>query len=205
MSILTRILERAINRYLQLTSQTSLISDLSGSVIRIEVSDWNIIFYILLCDDCIRLEDHYAGAVHATIKGSSWTLFRLGFTSDDKAAALASQLEILDDVELAQTMRHIFQQSHIDWEEPLSHVVGDIAAHQIGNVFRTLNRWSKQVIHSTEQNITEYLQEEMRYLPPKLEVEDFFSNIHILRNDLERIQARWKKVLLRIEQQLENK
>jgi ubiquinone biosynthesis accessory factor UbiJ len=199
--MVTRILERAINRYLQLMPQTLLsLSALSGNVIKIELTNWNIIFYVLLCDDSIRLEDHYAGAVQASIKGSSWTLFRLGFTPDDKVAALASQLEILGNVELAQTIRHIFQESHIDWEEPLSHVVGDIAAHQIGNIFRALNSWGKQVIQSTEKNITEYLQEEVRYLPPKLEVEDFFSNIHLLRNDLELLQTRWKKILRRIEQ-----
>ena len=78
----------------------------------------------------------------------------------------------------------------IDWEEQLSHITGDIAAHEIGRGLRALAREGKRIGRSSGDNLSEYLTEEARLLPHRFEVDDFLSEVDALRDDVERLAAR---------------
>ena len=49
------------------------------------------------------------------------------------------------------------------------------------------------------RDITEYLQEESRYLPQQDEVNKFLAAVDVLRNDVERLDARVKRLQARID------
>ncbi|MCB1903235.1 MAG: sterol-binding protein, partial [Gammaproteobacteria bacterium] len=78
----------------------------------------------------------------------------------------------------------------IDWEEQLSHFTGDLLAHKTGNLLRTVRNWGTSSSTSLKLDLKEYLQEELRLLPGRLEVETFLGNVDVLRDDVERLQAR---------------
>lgn len=193
-NLFTAILEQAICRYLQLDPETlQRLAALSGKVVKVELNGWNIIFYLFPDQDGLRLQNYYEGPVDATIKGAPLTLLRLGFVSTAQAATLANEIDMSGDIELARTISHILQQCQVDWEEPLSRVVGDTVAHQISHTLRKVKRWGKRTFTSMSLNMTEYLQEEARYLPGKQEVEDFFTDNHALNHDVERFAQKLRQ------------
>jgi ubiquinone biosynthesis protein UbiJ len=77
-----------------------------------------------------------------------------------------------------------------DLEEQLSHLAGDVVAHRIGGTVRIARAWSKQAVSALGMNTTEYLQEESRQVPTRVEVEGFFAEIERLRDAAERVAAR---------------
>jgi ubiquinone biosynthesis protein UbiJ len=73
-----------------------------------------------------------------------------------------SSIRIAGDAEVAQRFRDLLQHTQPDFEEELSRVVGDVAAHQVANIARGFFDWGRKAADSFSTNVAEYLQEEGR-------------------------------------------
>ncbi len=193
--MLTIVLERALRSYLQWDPETlAKVVALSGKVIKVELTGWSLILYLCPGADGLAIRNSYEGEVHASIKGSPLSLLRVGMAAPHKKAQRMGSLEINGDVELAQTVSQIMQNCQVDWEEPLSRVTGDLLAHQISSIGRRFMGWSREAADQTCQNISEYLQEELHLLPPRHEIEEFFTDVYRLGDDVERVAARIQRM-----------
>jgi ubiquinone biosynthesis accessory factor UbiJ len=101
-------------------------------------------------------------------------------------------VHIEGDAEVAQTFSELLKAAQPDLEEELSRVVGDVAAHQVGNAARTALRFARRAHDTFLQNVAEYLQEEGRDVPNRTEAEEFLHGVDRLRDDVDRLEARLK-------------
>ena len=69
-------------------------------------------------------------------------------------------------------------------------MLGDIAAHRIARFGRGLLEWGRAATDSLATNVVEFLQEEGRDLPTRVETEEFLAGVDRLRDDVERLEAR---------------
>lgn len=183
------LLQKAFNHYLALDPEAlKRFSTLSGKVVQLTLTSLNTSFYLFPNKTGIDIQIHYTGKIDASIKGSIIDLTRIRFADKKTASSLMKKLEITGDTHLAQTFNQILKEIDIDWEEPLSHLTGDIIAHQIGSFVRRTKQYGSHTKQSLQQNITEYLQEEIRLLPPREEIEDFFAQIKRLQHDIDRLE-----------------
>jgi ubiquinone biosynthesis accessory factor UbiJ len=167
------MLETLLNSYLRLDPDNfARLKELSGKVIAIE--SHNQIIYMMPDVNGIKLSFLADVKPDTTISGSLLALLK------------QEKLSISGDTEVAQLLRDILNSMDIDWEEHLSHWIGDIAAHQVGNAARQ----GKRALQGLEQTGTEYIQEELRYLPPSEEVQDFMRDVDNTRDAVERLEAR---------------
>ena len=113
---------------------------------------------------------------------------------DSENALFSGDVEIVGDTEAGQQFNQTLQQLDIDWEEHLSHITGDVIAHQLGRGLRGLLRWGRQVEDSLLQDTAEYLEEEKLLVATKFEVEAFNRDVDVIRNDIERLQARIQRL-----------
>jgi ubiquinone biosynthesis protein UbiJ len=97
-------------------------------------------------------------------------------------------------VEFADTLGFVLRQLSWDFEEDLSRVVGDIAAHRIADTLRTLTAWQKQAAQNLAENTVEYLRDETGLLPSPQEIGRFSSEVDRLRDDLARLEKRLQKL-----------
>ena len=72
----------------------------------------------------------------------------------------------------------------------LSGIVGDIAAHRVGEVVRDLGRWAVETRDTMQQNVSEYLSEESRAVPTQYEADAFRDDVEQLRDAVDRAEAR---------------
>ena len=119
-----------------------------------------------------RLSGSYPGDPDAVLRGTPLTLASLA-----RSGEATGPLEIEGDPDVARRFQALLQAARPDWEEELARVVGDTAAHTIGNALRALTSWSKRAATSFSRDMAEFLQEESRDLPARGEVESFDADL----------------------------
>jgi ubiquinone biosynthesis protein UbiJ len=184
-------IETAFNAYLDLDPETAAkLGGMSGKVIGIEITDLGLTLFISPVQDRLRVLPKYEGEPEAVVIGSSMTLARPGLRGDPSGLLTRGSIKIRGDMELGKQFFDVLTSIEVDWEEQLSRYVGDIFAHQIGNIFRALQAWTQRTQISLKQNLSEYLQEEARIVPTRLEVEGFLDDVDTFRSNVDRLQAK---------------
>lgn len=192
-------LEITLNRYLSLDPETqSRLAGMTGKLIAVELRGMGITLYMAPHSGGIQLLREYDGSADAVISGTPVALARVGI-GEERGLLFAGEVEIRGDVTLGQRFESVLRELDIDWEEQLSRLVGDAAAHQIGNLVRDALQWGAKSMDTLGSDLTEYLQEESRQLPQRDEVNKFLAAVDVLRNDVERLEARVKRLQARID------
>lgn len=198
MTVPLSLLETALNQYIRLDPDVKpKLAAFTGKVLAIQFTNIPLKFYLLPSGHGISLMHVFEGEADATLKGSAAAFVRLGLTrsATNKRQLFGEDLEILGDTEFGHELQKILDGIDIDWEELLAKIVGDVLAHQIGDVARGVLAWGDEFRDSMHRNMTEYLQEESRLFPPREEIEDFFHDIATLRDDVERLEARLQRLI----------
>jgi len=185
-------LEQAVNAVIALDADAARrLARLHGRVIRIELVGPDIqLNFIPGHDGRIRLLGSIEGEPDCTLAGSPFDLVRASDKTEGPAQLFAGHVRIEGDTGLAQRFSEALAGLDIDWEEQLSHLTGDIAAHEIARGARAARREGERIGRSTRDNLSEYLTEEARLLPHRFEVEDFLEAVDALRDDAARLEAR---------------
>ena len=76
----------------------------------------------------------------------------------------------------------------------LSKLTGDFIAHQLGNAAQQAGKILQHGRITLEQDIGEYLQEELRVLPSRIETLNFSTDVSRISMDTERLQARIRRL-----------
>jgi ubiquinone biosynthesis accessory factor UbiJ len=168
---------------------TALAQQLEGRSLALAFEGTPVTLFFRVADGRIALDTREAGDVDARLSGSPLSLLSLvGPGAEDRLRG--SSIRIAGDAEVAQRFRDLLQQARPDVEEELSRVVGDVAAHQVANVARGFFGWGRQAVDSFTTNVAEYLQEEGRDVPSRIEVEEFLEAVDQLREAADRFEAR---------------
>lgn len=187
-------LEITLNRYLSLDAETlSRLAALSGKVIAVELRGLGVTLHMAPHGGGIQLLGDYRATPDTVISGAPWSLARAAY-GEDRGALFAGEVEIRGDVTVGQRFEAILREIDIDWEEQLSRIVGDVAAHQVGKLVRDTMAWGAKSAETLGRDVSEYLQEESRHLPQRGEVDTFLTAVDDLRNDVERLEARIRRL-----------
>lgn len=187
-------LEQALNAALALDPKTlERLGRLQGRVIAIELQGTGIRLLLQPEKDGLRLMGHYDSEVDTTLRGAPFALLRMS-TGRTGEGMFKGGVEIDGDVELGQQVQRVFEKLEIDWEGHLSRLTGDIIAHQLGNTVRGLLAWGERSAEHLGQDTADYLQEETEILPLPWEVNEFIEQVDTLRSDVDRMEARVKRL-----------
>ena len=192
---LTAAIEIALNNYIALdTNGIALFKKIQGKVIAIDLIGLNLSLFFIPAHDQIHVMSHFDGDADARLRGAPASLLRMSMSTKAESQLFSGDIEITGDTELAQGFQQALKRLDVDWEEHLSHITGDVIAHQIGRGVRDLIQWGQQVQDSFTQDSAEYLVEESNLVPTINEVEKFNQSVDNVRNDLERLQARVQRL-----------
>ena len=183
-----------VNRQIKAsTPARDLCTELDGKVMAVRVKDTGLTMYFRVCANQIELLGDIDSDPDIAVTGSLLSLARLA-TSSGEDAIRDGSLELIGDAEVAQAFQKLLGYGRPDIEEELSGVIGDVAAHRLGEVARSVGSWGKEAGATLRQNITEFLQEERRDVPSRYEVEAFARKVDALRDDVARVEARLNRL-----------
>ncbi|HAT9214743.1 TPA: hypothetical protein JBC15_08370 [Legionella pneumophila subsp. pneumophila] len=186
-----KALQTAINQAMKLDEQMpQKIQKLDGKTLEMVITPLNVNFYIRFKGSEMQLLHRIDGRPDTIIHSNPIGLIRLSLLPTSKARSLFNdKIRISGDIELGQSVKKLFDEIDIDWEGHLAHFTGDVVAHQIGSFVRKGLEFKNQFSASMQQNITEFLQEELRISPSRNELEDFFAEVDELVLSVDRLQA----------------
>lgn len=187
---LLRPFESMINRNIAASARArSLLAQVSGRSIEIRLSATPLRLRVTAGTEGISIASDGEAAADATIEGTALTFARLA-TGDAMQTLRAGGAQVSGDAEIAQVFQKLFEAARPDVEEELSRVTGDVAAHRLAGVARGAFAFAQRARDTFAQNAAEYLTEESRALPTRLEVDEFLGEVDRLREATDRLDAR---------------
>lgn len=189
-------LEFLINKALELDPVTrQRLAEMNGKVLKIHCQSPEISVYCLLSKDGLKLQSWYEeDRVHSSISGRFSDYIQL-FQAEDKAAALINgELSIYGDSGDFIALQSALAQLDVDWEKPLADLLGDVGGHQLGRFLRGAFAWGQQLNNNFQTQVEEFVHNEARLLPPREELEDFYSDVSALTLRVDRLQARIQRL-----------
>lgn len=176
---------------------------LVGKRLYLETSRPQLQIFVRIETDRLFFDVDSRDTPHATIEAPSLELLRQLLTTR-QLPLVGGAIAIHGNTALVQEIHDIVLHLDVDWEEPLSHWLGDITAHQIGNGVRGVMQFVRRSARIMFQNSREYLQEELGAVPMRWEVEEFLTEVDDCRADGERLEARLDRLQARL-QKLESR
>lgn len=174
--IATASFEFTINQLLRLNPESAeQMQALNNKVILLELTDLNTQLYFLPNQKEVQILSHYEGEADCVVKGTSFSLFKIGISQADSGPA--DVIEISGDIDIGQQFQAVIAEFEIDWEEHWSKVIGDAGAHQLGNLFRKAKHIFSDSIQTLNMDVSEYLHFEVEKLPLKEDVDNFIRTV----------------------------
>ena len=146
----------------------------------------------------LQLFGHYEGPVTTTITGQAADFTRLLSATDPAGELINGDLELTGDSAPLIELQKILAGLDLDWEAPLVANLGDVIGHQVAQMMRGLFGWGRQAGQSLNRQLEEFIHEEARLAPPRLEIEDFYTDISQLGQRVDRIAARLNSLRRRV-------
>jgi ubiquinone biosynthesis protein UbiJ len=188
-------LEAALNRYLRLDPEAmARMAALQQRSIAIELTPFQLTLYVLPGENGVQLRSQIESGPDTLLRGTPVGLAQLGLGSQGGKTLFSGSVTIEGDVETGQAFKAVLDEMDIDWEEQLSRLTGDVIAHQLGNTARRTASALRKGRRTLEQDLGEYLQEELRVLPTRIEIENFTTDVSRIGMDTDRLAARIRRL-----------
>ncbi len=101
-----------------------------------------------------------------------------------------ADISIQGDIELAKEVTDVLKKIKWDIEEDLSQVIGDVPATELAKIGRKILKETKTNLISIGDTFKEYWQEENPILAKKRHIEKFLSEVDLIAEDVDRVEAK---------------
>ena len=197
-------LERTANTALDLSPHSrQALAALDEVVIGIECTAPAFSVYLQPArTGAIRLLGYYDGPLATRVRGSSTDFAELANSADPTATLINGGLELKGSSAPLIALQGVVARLDVDWEAPLVDTLGDVAGHQLAQMLRGLFSWGRHAGGSLTRQLDEFIHEEARLTPPRAEVEDFYTDIQKLTQQVDRLESRLQRARTRADRLL---
>jgi ubiquinone biosynthesis accessory factor UbiJ len=188
-------LETLINRTLALDPEAKAqVAELSGSTVALDITDWKIKLVMELTEGGIKIQKTEPEDIDATISGPLLGILQTACAGGDPATMRQTGLRMEGDIQLAEKLKRILSGLDLDWEEPLSRLLGPTAAGGLGSGIRHMRSLTKDLLKSGANQLATFLKTDSGCLPSEAEILHFNRAVTVLRFDADRLEARFNKL-----------
>ncbi|MGY6217448.1 ubiquinone biosynthesis accessory factor UbiJ [Methylolobus aquaticus] len=185
------VLEQALGRwFLGSDASRHQLQALSGRTIALRVDPPGFTAYLLPTPEGLQIQMESGSTPHATLTGSLPAFARLGLGRSPHQALAAGDIRIDGNTDVADALRKLFSGASREWRERVSSLLGPIVAGHVAGVTDAARVWAERTATTVREDVTEFLQEEVREVPAPAEGEAFLSGVDRLREDCDRLEAR---------------
>jgi ubiquinone biosynthesis protein UbiJ len=103
-------------------------------------------------------------------------------------------VEVSGNARLATEVMALARELRWDFEEDLSRLVGDVAAHRAAEGLRALAGWQRDTLRRLAEGFADYAAQETRLLVARAELDALARGTSELRDGLERLEQRMRRL-----------
>jgi len=171
------------------TPARSLLQRLQGRSLEVRAEPTPLRIRFSAADGRVEVASGGEDEPDAIIAGSPLSLAALaGPEPEDRIRQ--GTIKISGDAETAQLFQKLFKAARPDFEEELSRLMGDAAAHHFARAARGAVDFGRRAFDTFTRNMGEFLTEESRDLPARPEVDAWIERVDRLREDVDRFEGR---------------
>jgi ubiquinone biosynthesis protein UbiJ len=187
---LLRPLEAMLNRHIAASSRArALLAQLEGRTMELRFAATPLRLRFAAATGSLAVRPGSEEPADAVIAGTPLSFLRLA-TGDAAKSIRAGGMDVQGDAEVAEGFRRLLDAARPDLEEELSRLTGDVAAHTLARFARETADFGRRAAYILTRNVAEYLTEESRDLPVRIETEEFHEGVDRLRESVDRLEAR---------------
>lgn len=197
-------IQAAVNRLLELDSELAEgVAEFEGTILEIHIHgiDERVQLHPSATGiGVVTVDDERRSGVtpDVVVSGPPFTLLRLFGSLESVDGVLPPDVSISGELALVQKLARLAKRTRFDWEEPLSKLFGDSVAHELGRGIRAFASHIRDAADTLAWDVGEYLREERRLSPTRLEVDDFADGVDRTRDDVERLEIRIARLASRV-------
>lgn len=189
-SVFSENLSNAINQAAHSSAEIrEVLNKLEGKSIRFGLTDVNYEFVLSVEANTVFISTDHDAPEDLQVRTTIANLVKIATTSNLNPAKLEG-VEIVGDVKLVQYLYSVFRDIQFDWEEELSKRVGDIPAHQLGNLLRWGGNKVSTLRNTFFDKTRSALVDEYYLVPERSRVEKFADDVDSLLADVDRLEKR---------------
>lgn len=187
---LLRPFESMLNRQIAESSRVrALLAGLAGRSMELRFSPTTVRIRLAATAEALSIRPAGDEAADTVIEGTPLAFLRLA-TGDATKSIRAGGMDVRGDAEVAEGFRRLLEAARPDLEEELSRFTGDVAAHYLARFARDTADFGRRAGDAFARNVSEYLSEESRDVPARVEVEEFLEGVDRFRESVDRLEAR---------------
>ena len=170
------------------TSAKKISEQLEGKILSIHIKNTHRFFNVIM--NSYQLNPHTIKENYDVQISGSLISFAKALRDNSSDGLRDGNISINGDVAVAQKFQKLFAMIKPDIEEELSNFVGDMMANNIVKVSKKTGNWLNNTTDILQENIKEYLQEEIKLMPSKYEFNVFSKEVSKIRDDIERLEKK---------------
>ncbi len=187
---LLRPFEQILNRNIAGSSRArALLAELQGRSMELRFAATPLRVRLAAEADALSVRPAGDEPADAVIEGTPLSFLRLA-SADAAKTIRAGGMDVKGDAEVAEGFRRLLEAARPDLEEELSRLTGDAPAHYAARFAREALDFGRRASDILARNVAEYLTEESRDLPVRLEAEEFIVGVDRLRESVDRLEVR---------------
>ncbi|RJG50708.1 hypothetical protein D1Z90_02915 [Motilimonas pumila] len=167
---------------------------LAGRVFSMELKELAQPFFFVVSAQQVDVLGRFEGNPDVAVKLSVSALEDLKDSGKTTQLIKQDKLEVEGDIQLLQQFAELLTEMEIDWEEELSHYVGDVVAHKLCYGAKQLKQGAQKQACRLQGNLAEIITEEYRLAPGPLEVAHFCDEVSVLAEQLQALEMRLAKL-----------
>ncbi|AGY91048.1 hypothetical protein SPICUR_00095 [Spiribacter curvatus] len=187
------LIETGINRILQLDPVTpERLAPLDGRELGLRLTEPAVALRVAfseaeltLINDATDMNDCDV-VLEASLAGLTGLILSRGRRSRD--------VSFRGDIGTIQEVRTLFSELDVDLEAQLAQLVGEAGAARMATGLREGSHWSRRSADTLLRNAVELATEERRWLPTAIEVRHFLADVDHVREDVDRLDARLRRL-----------
>ena len=189
------VIEQIANRIINLDVEAhNKLADFSDKVIHIQIEDLKLDYYFLFPGGSLVVQESCERTVSASIRGKIVAFIGAATSPNSGDAIFTGDLHFTGEMNTARRFQEFAQSLQIDWQEPMSKVIGDVLTHNISQGISAFGNFFGQFMSSINQDIPEYIQHEIQVTPSQSELNNFYGQVDLTRSQADRLQARIQRL-----------
>jgi ubiquinone biosynthesis protein UbiJ len=187
--------EKMLSGYVTLGANSSeLLRQLAGKTVTLNLTPPDMTVVFCFTPEGVQVQPQSGVASDLRISGSPLRLLEVAADGENQKGLFDGSLDVQGDQETVQKIQNLFASIHASGKARIAQYLGPSLTRKLSAADQSVRQWAAEVRENLREDVSEFLEEEIRIVPAKNEAAAQFAAIGDLRAAVARLDARIERI-----------